>query len=745
MSNETYINTGTSFQQPFNDRRPVQQSYQYNNQESKRRPVQQSYQYNNVETRRRPSRVQVNAVEDRRRSIQQTYQYSNVESKRRPVQQDYTYHNQIPRRRPVQQPYSYHNRIQQNTRQTYTYHNRVTRRRPVQQTYQYHNRVQQDTQQPYQYHNRVTRQRPARQPYTYHNRIQADSQQPYTYHNRVPTNTQQVYVYHNRTQENTQQPYQYNNVESRQRPVRNQAFHNHIHFMNVYGGGSDAIAVRMDNPYSQTTTFVPSFEYTPAGAQEQNAGVAGRYPFSYQVGGVNYTKDGNLHEGDSFRGAMFFRGPTLNFAGGSHPVRTPTPTGQQPTPAASQAGTGAPYYSGAGNQLIVTNYESWSASMDIPAYQAQRQYQGALKYIGNNTILAADIIASPTSQNQSVPNPQRQGHPQGQGTQGVEFLSQHPNPSQFSIKVNSDQSVRLGWEHFGQWNEQIQYSPGTPRAPNTFLRGRKDLFSRVRTRNVAHQSQFAVGTFVDWIGQGQPNPAPVFIGYINDKQQPAQQSYTYHNRVTRTRPVRTQRNADEDRRRPVRVQVLSVDTKQRTVQVQALQPLNAQRSIQQGYQYNNIEIKTRPVRVQLNAVEERRRPVQQTYQYNNVETKQRPVQQIYEYHNRVSRQRPARQPYQYHNRVQQNTQQTYEYHNRVPRRRPVQQTYTYHNQIPRRRPVRQPFPSTRPIGPLAKVKQIWINDGGVLRKMDEVYINDSGNLRKTHQTVPTSQLTDPNT
>jgi hypothetical protein len=472
---------------------------------------------------------------------------------------------------------------------------------------------------------------------------------------------------------------------------------------------------------------------------------------------------------------MFFRGPTLNFAGGSHPVRTPTPTGQQPTPAASQAGTGAPYYSGAGNQLIVTNYESWSASMDVPAFQAQRQYQGALKYIGNNTILAADIIASPTSQNQSVPNPQRQGHPQGQGTQGVEFLSQHPNPSQFSIKVNSDQSVRLGWEHFGQWNEQIQYSPGGPRAPNTFLRGRNDLFSRVRTRNVAHQSQFAVGTFVDWIGQGQPNPAPVFIGYINDKQQPAQQTYSYHNQVTRRRPVRTQRNADEDRRRPVRVQVLSVDTKQRTVQVQALQPLNVRRSIQQGYQYNNIVTKTRPVRVQVNAVEEKRRPVQQVYrynnvvqrrrpvrvqqnaveekrrpvqqnyQYNNVETRRRPARQSYDYHNRVSRQRPARQPYQYHNRVQQNTQQPYTYHNRVPRRRPVQQTYTYHNQIPRRRPVRQPFPSTRPIGPLAKVKQIWINDGGVLRKMDEVYINDSGNLRKTHQTVPTSQLTDPNT
>ena len=117
--------------------------------------------------------------------------------------------------------------------------------------------------------------------------------------------------------------------------------------MRVYGGGSDAVGVRMDNPYSQTTNFVPSFEYTPQGAQQQSAGIAGRYPFSYQQNGFTFTKDGNLHEGDSFRGAMFFRGPTLNFVN----TRTPSPTGgQEPTPVTPQV-LGSLLYRG-----LVTNW-----------------------------------------------------------------------------------------------------------------------------------------------------------------------------------------------------------------------------------------------------------------------------------------------------------------------------------------------------------------------------------------------------
>jgi len=684
MSNETYINTGTSFQQPFNDRRPVQQSYQYNNQESKRRPVRQSYQYNNVETRRRPSRqtYQYNNVETRQRPARQTYQYNNTVTRQRPARQSYQYHNRVQQN--TQQTYTYHNRVQQNTQQTYTYHNRVSRQRPARQSYQYHNRVQQNTQQTYTYHNRV--QQNTQQPYQYHNRIQTTTQQTYTYHNRVQQNTQQTYTYHNRVQQNTQQEYQVNFNEFRRRPVRNQAHTNFIHYMRVYGGGGDSVAVKMETPYGQALNIVPSFEFTPTGADEQRGRAAGQFPFPYQQGGTTVQRSGNLHEGDSFRGAMFFRGPNLNF---------------QANPAAPQAGTGSPYYEGAGNQLVNTNANSWNFSGINGGFgsgQVQRQYQTSLRYIGQNTIFAADIIASPTSQNQSVPNPQRQGHPQGQGNQGAEFLSQHPSASQYAIKVNSGQSVRLGWENVGSYQSQVQNSPNFPagREP-LFVRGSGDFFTRTRSRNYAHQQQFTVGTYIDWVGVGEPNPSPILIGYINEKQQPAQQLYGYHTRQPKRRPVRVQRNQDEDRRRPVRVQVNSEETRRRPTRVQELQRVS----------------RRRPARVQVNAVETRRRP---TRVQVNVD-----------------------------NQVQRSIQQTYTYHNRLSRQRPVQQIYTYHNQIPRRRPVRQPFPSTRTIGPLAKVKQIWINDGGVLRKMDEVYVNNSGNLKKTHQSVPTSQLTDPNT
>ena len=715
MSNETYINTGTSFQQPFNDRRPVQQSYQYNNQENKQRPVQQSYQYNNVESRQRPTR--------------QTYQYHNR------VQQN------------TQQPYTYHNRVQQNTQQTYTYHNRVARQRPVQQDYQYHNRVQQNNQQPYTYHNRV--QQNTQQTYQYHNRVQTSTQQTYQYHNRVQQNTQQVYVYHNRTQENTQQSYQYNNTENRQRPVQGQAHSNYIHYMRVYGGGGDAAIVKMETPYGQVTSTIPSFEFMGFPMQQQINGIPQQYPFPTPTG----TRSGNFHEGDSFRGAMFFRGPTALF---------------------SQ--TAAPYYTGTGMQNTVApaSANTWNYSgPSFPAgTQVQRQWNSRLRYVGENTIFAADFSpASPAPQNQSVPNPQRQGHPQGQGTQGVEFLSQHPNASQYAIKLNSGQQIKLAWENVGDFTTQTQapFSPPSGQIPLQ-LRDNDGYFVRIRPRGYARQETFVSGVTL----AASSTPTPAFpSGTLNEKQVTTQQTYSYHNQVPRRRPVRTQRNVDEDRRRPVRVQVNEVVSRRRPTRVQQLQRVSRQRPAR--VQVNEAVTRQRPTRVQVNQVITKQRPVQQTYQYNNVvqrrrpvrvqtnaqETRQRParvqvlqrssrqrsVQQSYQYHNRVDRRRSVQQDYTYHNRVskQRNLQQTYSYHNRVPRRRPVQQTYNYHNQVPRRRPVRQPFPSTRTIGPLAKIKQIWINDAGTLRKMDEVYINDSGTLKKTHQSVPTSQLTDPNT
>jgi hypothetical protein len=49
------------------------------------------------------------------------------------------------------------------------------------------------------------------------------------------------------------------------------------------------------------------------------------------------------------------------------------------------------------------------------------------------------------------------------------------------------------------------------------------------------------------------------------------------------------------------------------------------------------------------------------------------------------------------------------------------------------------YTATRTIGPLAKVKGVFVNDAGTLRKLDEVYVNDSGTARKIHQSVPTAQ------
>ena len=744
MSNETYINTGTSFQQPFNDRRPVQQSYQYNNQENKQRPVQQSYQYNNVENRQRPARqsYQYNNVENRQRPARQSYQYNNVETRQRPARQSYQYHNRVQQN--TQQPYTYHNRVQQNTQQDYTYHNRVDRQRPVQQDYTYHNRVQQNTQQPYQYHNR----------------IQTTTQQTYTYHNRVQQNTQQVYTYHNRVQENTQQNYQFNQPTPRRRPARTQAHTNFIHYMRVYGGGGDSAAVRMDTPYGQVSNTIPSFEFSGFPMQQQINGIFSSYPFPYQQGGTNIQRSGNFHEGDSFRGAMFFRGPTLNFMGQQGP---------------QAAGTGSPYYEGGSTAqspvaFTLANSYNYNGPQIAPFGQVQRQWNGRLRYVGENTIFAANMTAHNAPTNQSVPNPQRQGHPSGQGNQGVEFLTQYPASSQYAIKLNSGQQIKMGWEHYGSFTEQFQSSPNFPagREP-LFVRG-DGVFSRVRPRTHARQEQFTAGVMLS--GSNQPTPTSP-NGTLNDKQLNFQQTYIYHNRVTRQRPVRTQRNEDVDRRRPVRVQVNSEETRRRPTRVQQLQRVSRRRPVR--VQVNSNETRRRPTRVQVNSVDTKQRPVQQTYQYNNVVQRQRPVrvqtnaeetrrrparvqvlqrvskqrsvQQAYSYHNQVPRRKSIQQTYSYHNRVtrQKNLQQTYSYHNQVPRRRPVQQTYNYHNQIPRRRPVRQPFPSTRTIGPLAKVKQIWINDGGVLRKMDEVYVNNSGTLKKTHQSVPTSQLTDPNT
>ena len=49
-------------------------------------------------------------------------------------------------------------------------------------------------------------------------------------------------------------------------------------------------------------------------------------------------------------------------------------------------------------------------------------------------------------------------------------------------------------------------------------------------------------------------------------------------------------------------------------------------------------------------------------------------------------------------------------------------------------------PSTRPIGPVAKVKGIYRNNNGTVEKVNQVYVNDGGSLEKIHQSVPTAQF-----
>ena len=57
----------------------------------------------------------------------------------------------------------------------------------------------------------------------------------------------------------------------------------------------------------------------------------------------------------------------------------------------------------------------------------------------------------------------------------------------------------------------------------------------------------------------------------------------------------------------------------------------------------------------------------------------------------------------------------------------------------------QPYSLTREIGPLAKVKGVFVNEGGTLRKAQEVYVNapqgpQPTNVEKIHQSVPNAQF-----
>jgi len=52
-----------------------------------------------------------------------------------------------------------------------------------------------------------------------------------------------------------------------------------------------------------------------------------------------------------------------------------------------------------------------------------------------------------------------------------------------------------------------------------------------------------------------------------------------------------------------------------------------------------------------------------------------------------------------------------------------------------------PYSTTRTIGPVAKVKAIYLNsDGQTINKLDEVYVNNQGTADKIHQTIPAARF-----
>lgn len=71
-----------------------------------------------------------------------------------------------------------------------------------------------------------------------------------------------------------------------------------------------------------------------------------------------------------------------------------------------------------------------------------------------------------------------------------------------------------------------------------------------------------------------------------------------------------------------------------------------------------------------------------------------------------------RSPFIYQNSLTGNTQITYPY------RSPFTYQSTYQN--------------TRPIGPIARVKDVYLNQGGIVNKAQEVYLNDSNIVKKIH-------------
>jgi hypothetical protein len=85
-----------------------------------------------------------------------------------------------------------------------------------------------------------------------------------------------------------------------------------------------------------------------------------------------------------------------------------------------------------------------------------------------------------------------------------------------------------------------------------------------------------------------------------------------------------------------------------------------------------------------------------------------------------------------------NAQQPYIADARSPSTYQEGYTYTYDHRSPFTYQVN--YSTTRPIGPLAKVKGVFVNDGGTVKKAQTVHVNDSGTAEKIHDAVPNAQF-----
>lgn len=213
MSDEIYVNTGGTFQQPFNDRQPsnAQQPYIANGQQPYIANAQSPFTYQNraPNTYRNPTNAQSPYIAN----AQQPYPY--IANARQPYIAN------------AQQPYPYiangQNPYQASARQPFTYRNPVNGQQPyianARQPSTYNNRYPADAQQPYIAN--------ARSPFTYQNRATPNAQQPsngqspFTYNARYPAIYRHPFTYSNRTPASSQTPVIYDVFGGAQSPSHN--------------------------------------------------------------------------------------------------------------------------------------------------------------------------------------------------------------------------------------------------------------------------------------------------------------------------------------------------------------------------------------------------------------------------------------------------------------------------------------------------------------------------------------------